>query len=135
MRRFIYDCSCYNKQLPSEFHEDFSDLFLFTRFSSEIHQHDIANSRPLTSSSDLNCLSLKLPSVSKTSVLPTNDFEHLKTTYATMLQCDVQDIQMTRSIKVFKNITLYGQFIGSIKHPQTKHSAYIRTSSMDRFKW
>ena len=54
MQRFIYDCSCYNKALPKEFQEHFNDLVLFKKVSSEIHQHDIANSRPLTSSNDLD---------------------------------------------------------------------------------
>ena len=47
-------------------------------------------------------------------MLSANDFEYLKATYATILQHDIPDVQMTRIIKIFKNITLYVQFIGSM---------------------
>lgn len=64
MRRFIYECSCYNKTLPDDqFKENFSDLL--NRFSSEIHRHEIYNCRPPRSCNDLDTQSFELPSVSK----------------------------------------------------------------------
>ena len=64
-------------------------------------------------------------------MLSPTDYQHLKATYATLFDHEILDIQMTRSIKIYKNITLYGQFIGSIKHPQTKHSAYLLAAWTD----
>ena len=120
----IYLWLCYNKTLPKEFQENFNDLLLLNRVSSEMHQHDIANSRPLISSSDLDCQLIKLLSVSKTSVLSATDYQHLRATYATIFQHDIPE-QTTRSNEIFKSITLYGHFIESTKHPQTKHPAYL----------
>ena len=74
----------------------------FNRFCSEIHQHDIANSSPLVSCSDLKSQSFKLPSINKTSVLSPTDYQHLKATYATLFDHEILDIQMTRSIKIYK---------------------------------
>ena len=64
-------------------------------------------------------------------MLSPTDYQHLKATYATLFDHEILDIQMTRSIKIYKNITLYGQFIGSIKHPRTKHSAYLLAAWTD----
>ena len=90
MQRSIYDCLCYNKALPKEFQEHFNDLVLFNKVSSEIH-HDIANGRPLTSSNDLDSQSLKVPSVSKTSVPSAADHQHLRAAYATIFQHDIPE--------------------------------------------
>ena len=32
---------------------------------------------------------------------------------------------MTHSIKIYKNLWLYGQLVSSVKNPQSRHSAYI----------
>jgi len=50
---------------------------------------------------------------------------YLKSTYGYLYQTAIQDAQMTISIKVYKHITLYGQFFGSAKHPQSKHSSHL----------
>ena len=49
------------------------------------------------------------------SVLSAPDYQHLKATDAIMFHHEILDAQMTRSIKIYKSITLYGQFIGTHK--------------------
>ena len=119
MRRFIYECGCYNTELPKEFCEDFKDVFVFDRLPLEVHQHVVCEHAPINSCCSLDSKYLLLPSISKRSTLTNDDCNHLKKTYAYLYHTAIQDTQMTISIKIYKHITLYGQFIGSAKHPQS----------------
>ena len=126
MKRFIYECESHNQQLPEMFRERFGDIMLFEASRSEIHQHNIHNHRLLTDCTALNLNpSFQPPRTYKTNVLGHDDYNNLKETYSYLYHCNVQDEQMTHSIKIYKNLWLYGQLVSSVKNPQSRHSAYI----------
>lgn len=114
------------------FKEEFKRVFTLTGLSSESDTIDCMYGL-LTgcSTSELNSNVFKLPSVYKTSMLECDDYQNLKASYAHLYGCNVTEDQMTKSIKIFKSITLHGQFFGSVKYPQTQHSAYIMASWAD----
>jgi len=55
----------------------------------------------------------------------------LKQTYAYLCDCNVTDTQMTKTIKIYKNIISHGQYFGSTRYPQSQHPAYIMATWTD----
>jgi len=136
MQKFVNETDCSNRQLPGRFKEEFESTFtLLSKPCSEVHQNDgdPSTEQSLTNSTTntLGNTIFKLPLVHKTTSLGFNDYQNLKAAYSYLYQCSVTDAQMTKSIKTFKSITFYGQFFGSVKNPQSQHSAYIIASWAD----
>ena len=48
--------------------------------------------------------------------------------YSHLYNSTIDTDQMTYTVRIFKNITLYGRQFGSLRSPSTKHSAYLLAS-------
>jgi len=77
MRIFIYECGCYNTELPKEFREDFKDILVFDRLPSEVHQHVVCECAPINSCHNLDSKYFLLPSISKSSTLTNDDLNYI----------------------------------------------------------
>lgn len=119
LKRFIYEGECLHQKLPSMFEEDFTTIGIFNSRSTE----SFSDFPRITNNFSYNLI--KFPSVVKTSGLSSNDYKNLKHVYEYLYNCNITDQQMTRTIKIYKIISLYGQTFGSIKSRNSQRSAVL----------
>lgn len=119
MRHFIFESQCLQLVTPDMFKDQFYSLLPVQRNISEIHSSCL-------SSSDFKFVNI--PSVSKFGCLTPSDYTYLTAMYSHLYNSIIDRDQMTYTVKIFKNITLYGRQFGSLRSPSTKHSAYLLAS-------
>jgi hypothetical protein len=127
MRRFIFEVECRAQVLPDAFSEYFNNVMPLSSHSYcfvEPHLQGVNHPR-LSNSYQLS--GVQIPSTSKHTMLHTQDFEYLKAVYA-LLYPGIDFSNMPKSVKIVKNICMYGQCLGSLKSPRTRRSAHVIAS-------
>lgn len=129
MRRFIFECECSQQLMPEMFSEYFKTL-------SPCAQNTLQDPNQLVLPRlPLNCYDLSqvyVPTCGKTVPLALNDYENLKRVYQWLYGENViNDTEMTRSVRIHKNIRICGQPFGSLRCPRTRSSLYIMASWAD----
>ena len=119
MKRFIFDAESLHYEVPSMFGEEFIALDVFNKFIDpylNIFPRLINN---------FNYDLIKLPSVVKTIGLSSEETKNLKVVYNFLYSNITTDGQMTKTLKIYKSISLYGQTLGSAKSRYSQRSTIV----------
>lgn len=119
MKRFIYEAESFHYEVPSMFGEEFIALETFNKFIDPY----LSDFPRLIN--NFNYDLIKLPSVVKTTGLSSEEIKNLKVVYNYIYGNSTTDEQMTKTLKIYKSISLYGQTFGSVKSRYSQRSTVI----------